>query len=101
MRRGTTPVITLTVDGVDLENAGNLYVTFRQGNHILTKQTGDSGFAVSGQVIGVHLAQNETLDMDAGMVEVQVRGIDSGGEAFASEIAMLPVKQVLLEGVIR
>jgi hypothetical protein len=80
---------------------GNLYVTFRQGNHILTKQTGDSGFAVSGQVIGVHLAQNETLDMDAGMVEVQVRGIDSGGEAFASEIAMLPVKQVLLEGVIR
>lgn len=33
MRRGTTPTITITTD-IDLSNAINLFVTFKQGDRI-------------------------------------------------------------------
>lgn len=105
MYRGTTPTYTLTVPDHDLTNK-SVYVTIAQRHTKLTL-AGDR-LAVSayetqeetGSRIIFTLTQEETLRMTVGDATVQVRFIDAGGTAWATEIGRLTVNPVLMERVI-
>lgn len=97
MTRGTTPDYVITVE--DMESLGNssVYVTLRQGDVVVTKETDD--VAIEGNQITVCLTQEETLAFNEGYAQMQVRGV-TNGDAWASPIVDVPVKPVLLEEII-
>lgn len=104
MRRGTTPVITVTVDA-DLTGL-SLHLAFSQaGCSPLFVKTGDE-LAVTVEddqtVIECALTQEDTLKLSAGgSVEVQVRAVaDGGAVAIATDIASIPVERILQDGVL-
>lgn len=97
MTRGTTPDYVITVE--DMESLGNstVYVTLRQGDVVVTKETDD--LSIEGNQINVSLTQEETLAFTEGYAQMQVRGV-TNGDAWASPIVDVPVKPVLLEEII-
>lgn len=102
MRRGTTPTLELTLTGVDSIASDTLYVTVKQSQKEITK-TNDALTVVVGEtdtVISLYLTQQETLSLKRGTAEVQVRGISSLGDAWASDIATINIKEILKDGVI-
>ena len=100
MTRGTTPTITLTLETMDLTSLKSVYVTFCQSGKMLTKQSGDEGVDITEHTVSVSLSQEETLRFTPGTVEVQLRGLTNGGDAFATNVAKVAVKEVLLKEVI-
>ena len=100
MIRGTTPTIILTLNKVDLTSLKSVYVTFCQYGKMITKKNGDEGVAITEHSVSVSLTQEETLRLTPGTVEVQLRGLTKGGDAFATNVATVVVKEVLLEEVI-
>lgn len=100
MRRGTTPTVTIYVTGCELSDFDTIYVTFRQDMKIIDK-TGDS-ISVNGNTVKVFLSQTDTLMFDSSKrcVEVQLRAVNEGGVAIASNIRQVPVESILKEGVI-
>ena len=97
MTRGTTPDYVITVE--DMESLGNssVYVTLRQGDVVVTKETDD--VSIEDNKITVCLTQEETLAFTEGYAQMQVRGV-TNGDAWASAIVPVPVKPVLLEDII-
>lgn len=100
MTRGTTPTITLTVNELDLTELKSIYVTFCQAGKILTKQKGESGVEIDTHTVSIRLSQEETLRFSPGTVEVQLRGLTNGDNAFATNVGKVAVKDVLLKEVI-
>lgn len=105
MRRGTTPTLEITVDA-DLSGF-NIYLTFKNGDKLLTKTNDDLSIEYeSGQhpstTITAILSQEDTLSFKSGTTcEVQVRAVDdSGYPAVATTIGTLPVDRILLGGVL-
>ena len=97
--RGTTPVVTIQCD-FDIASCRELYITFKQNKTVLEKRLSDVNYV--GKVITIKLTQEETLMFDdtAGVVYVQIRGIDTHGNAFATGIAAMDVNKIIKEGVI-
>lgn len=100
MRRGTTPHIKLTIDGVSPDQCKSLYVTLKQGAVELTKEKSDCTF--DGDIIIVILTQQETLAFTSDKsVRVQVRGIlNSTHDAFATDIVSVEMNDILKDGEI-
>ncbi len=101
MIRGTTPDYILTIEGWDLTDK-TVFVTIRQNGTQLTKTGVELSIATddNGSTIAFMLSQKDTLSLQEGNAEVQVRFIDSDGVALATEIAPIQVKRVLYERVI-
>lgn len=102
MRRGTTPTLQLTLTGVEEISADTLYVTLKQSQREITKTNSDLTIEVleSESVINLYLSQRETLSLRKGPCEIQVRGINILGDAWASDIATIEIKEILKDGVI-
>ncbi len=100
MRRGTTPDIMLTLDGIDFENLRDVYITFKQDKNIITKTKPDISYDETTKEIGVHLTQEDTLSFHNGYVFVQLRALTDSGNAIATDIVQLNVDTILKEGVI-
>lgn len=102
MRRGTTPTLELTLTGVDAIASDTLYVTLKQSHIEITKTNPDLSVedGDSGSVINLYLSQQETLSLRKGTCEIQVRGINALGDAWASDIAAINIKEILRDGVI-
>lgn len=101
MYQGTTPALTLNVEGADLTDK-TVFVTIRCGNYSLTK-TGDSlavTYAEDHSIVIVRLSQSETLMMKEPEAEVHVRFIDSTGNAEATSKATFDVEESLYRSVI-
>lgn len=101
VKRGTTPIFTLTVNGESLKKC-KVFVTFEQNGIILTK-TGDSldiEQTENGSKVSVYLDQAETLGFSVGEVNVQIRWIDFMNNAKATDIQTLNIEPILLEEVI-
>ena len=101
MRRGTTPTITVTVDGDVTEYT--LYLAFKAGSETRVKTGEDLDVSVvdGSTVITCKLTQADTLAMTAKTCEVQVRAVkDSGATALATDIGAIPVKRILQQGVL-
>lgn len=104
--RGTTPSITLNVNGVDLSDA-SLWPTV-----IVTVKSGRSAFDVdrdkltlastdAGCSVAFALTQAQTLALSAmRTVHVQLRAKDAEGNAIASPIVSVKVGDVLKDGEI-
>lgn len=98
MRRGTTPTLKIRIKGADLSEMENIYVTIKQEGKEVTK-TGDE-ISIEGDMILVHLTQEDTLKFRQSCVWVQMRATTKDGLAVASNIRMLEMKDVLMDGVI-
>lgn len=99
----TTPTITLEVEGVDLTQNQDVYVTMLQGNTELQK-TGedlDISYAQEKSTIVLSLTQEESADFQPSRtVQVQVNWITDEGERGATNIATIKVFRNLLDEVI-
>lgn len=102
MRRGTTPTLELTLTGVDAIASDTLYVTLKQSQREITKTNDDLSIEAgeTESVINLYLSQQETLSLRKGTCEIQVRGINALGDAWASDIAAINIKEILRDGVI-
>lgn len=127
MRRGSTPIVVLdfTVDSLgdiaeeyyhdgDIFQNCDVYVTIDQNGNQVTRSTFDDDGTVTfapiyddddeteriGTRIFVFLSQQDTLNLDVGRAEVQVRWIQSDGTAHVSDISAITITRVLLEEVI-
>ena len=104
IRRGTTPALIITAEGVDLTGC-TVYVTIWQSITKLIKKTGDDGSVWmdvedNNTIIYVVLSQAESLSFKQGKALVQIRWVEEDGTAHASDIASTNLHRVLQEGVI-
>lgn len=98
MRRGTTPTITITTD-IDLTEASNLFVTFKQGDRVVFEKTLDDVTVGETQVV-CELSQNDTLALrDGKPVRFQIRAT-LGDSKVASNVMTASVGEILKGGMI-
>ena len=98
MRRGTTPTFNVTCD-VNLTGY-TIYLTLEQGTVELTL-TPECEATETGCTLAVTLTQEQTLLFNDKMkASMQIRAIDAGGTAIASNIMTVDVGRILKEGVI-
>ena len=97
MRRGTTPTITITTD-IDLTQASNLFVTFKQGDRIAFEKTLDEVTVTENSVI-CELTQSDTLALKDGLVRFQIRAT-LGDSKVASNIMTANADEILKGGAI-
>ena len=97
--RYTTPVFTLTFseEHLDLTEATDVFVTFRQAGKAMTV-TGED-LTVEKKTISVSFTQEETAEFCVGDVEIQANWVISGKRA-ASEIVKYQFTDQLLKQVI-
>ncbi len=86
--QGLTPTITVTVpETVDLTEAANVYVSFKQGAKLLKPE----GFTVAAHQVGIYLTQEDTLSFAVGAVEIQINWTYAGGQRGATKPVILSV----------
>lgn len=104
MIRYTTPILPLEVEGIDLTQNEDVYVTLEQGCIELTKKD-DLSMSYDSETnitsISFMLTQEETAAFSlAKAVDVQVNFINEAGIRDATNIATIPVMRNLLDKVI-
>ena len=101
MYQGTTPALTLNVEGVDLTDK-TVFVTIRCGNYIMTVSGDDVAvsYAEGVSTVIIRLTQQQTLRMKESTATVQIRFVDENGNADATNKADFDVKSVLYRAVI-
>lgn len=98
MRRGTTPTITITTD-IDLSDASNLFVTFKQDGCKVVEKTLDDVTVTEDSVV-VPLSQADTLVFDSTkQVKFQIRAT-LGDDKVASNVMSATVNEILKQGEI-
>lgn len=100
MRRGTTPYLTIRTDQ-DL--TGYRYVVFTIEDRTGTEINVDSNsgnMQVLPDSVTVKLTQADTLALQKGAIKMQIRAVDTGGNAIASNIMQSNLEDVLKDGVI-
>lgn len=100
MRRGTTPTFEITVNGIEVVEMENVYITFKQYKKILTKYMEDITVDESKNALYVTLSQGETLMFSRGYAYMQLKIMTKDGFVTASEMRMEPVEEILEESVI-
>ena len=106
-RRGTTPTHIFKTS-VDLSNAQELYLTYKQGDNVRIEKTledvtiepvvDDEKFQ---SLVRVTLTQADTLGLKANeFVDIQARVKFPNEKALASDILNVPVRGILKEGII-
>ena len=97
MGRGTTPLYTIKFTGISLSDIGDIYITFEQtkSSQELTKHYPE--VAVGDGYAYVQLSQAETLAFQKGSAKMQIRFLDTNGNAFKSTIVNVQVSDVLYE----
>ncbi len=93
MRRGTTPTLTIQTD-MDLSEF-KVYVTLSQG--AVQK---DFVPSVSEKEVTIELTQEDTLAFEKGNAKLQIRAVDEGGHAIASNVMTVNITEILKEGII-
>lgn len=109
MIRYTTPILPLEVEGIDLTNNEDVYVTLvqklEQKSVELTKSGSDLTVQYNAETdistITFSLTQEETAAFDVNKrVDTQVNFINNAGVRDATDIATIPVMRNLLDNVI-
>lgn len=96
IRRGTTPTITMELEGLPDIDIKRAVFTMGQGDIRISKEV-----AVEEQTIAVRLSQEETLQLAAGRdVKIQIKILDEAGGVWATRIANEGVTDILNEEVL-
>lgn len=98
MRRGTTPSITFTLP-FDRDLVDELWLTISQKSREVLTRTKDE-MIVSGNFVTANLTQKDTLRLERGKADIQVRIKTTAGEAYASNIKTVSVDDILKDGEI-
>lgn len=101
MYQGTTPTLVLRVKNRDLTGA-TVFVSIRTGTNVITKTGTDLAMTASDEdtIVVCTLSQIETLKLNEGDAQVQIRFVDSTGTALATTKAKARVNDVLYKRVI-
>ena len=99
MTRGGTPTFVIELEGVDMTDIKQVYVTFRQGAFVLTKKKKDMILSNTGLTFS--LKQKETLRFKEGTAQLQIRVLTEGGLVMATDIMEEDVTPVLSGEVIK
>lgn len=102
MIRGTTPTHSFIIP-FEIANISIVSVAYSQnGNVVVEKVISDCEITVEAgkTTISTKLTEEETLDLTAGNVEIQIRLGDSTGDRYASDIIKTTVKRLLKDGVL-
>ena len=98
MIRGTTPTIKFTLP-FEYDLVEELWLTISQRSKELFTLKKDR-MTNDGNTVSVKLTQVETLNMDPGPVQIQVRGRTADGTAFASRVKNKDAEETLKDGEI-
>ena len=102
MRRGTTPTLTIKLNGMMVEDLKTIWVTFKQKDIVLTKTEADVGKDIEENALTVPFTQEDTLAFKSGNVKVQIRALlEDGTTAIASKIKTFDMEDILQEGVMQ
>ena len=94
MIQGTTPIHIFKIP-FDTELIENVRIIYAQnGNVVLTKELKDC--TIENGAVMVKLSQEETFAFDAKFpIDIQIRVLTNGGDALASRVERLPIREVL------
>lgn len=106
MKRGSTPLVTLSVEGEEFKNS-TVIVTIDQDGTQITKSSAGSDLKLTKVYdedtgdflrtdITVYLSQADTLKLEVGQARIQIRWVDILGYAYVSDISTIAVDEVLL-----
>lgn len=99
MYQGTTHLLVLEVEDVDLSQMSKVQVSIRTINgKLITKTTPEIDVA-TGQ-IAIRLEQVDTLALPEGSLRCQVRWIDANGNVNTSEVGYVDVTGIQTDNVI-
>lgn len=100
MYRGTTPTHVFTDLPVSREEISNLWICYSQnGKEVFSVNLVETMF-IADNALELTLSQMQTLSLEKGRAEIQMRILLTDGTALASEAVSLPVKEISREGVI-
>ena len=99
MKRWTTPIIPIRINGIDLKSCTTIWVTIKQGDKEVTKDTPDGVIVSDVNRLLVLLTQEETAIFDEGEAFIDVR-LFKDDRAFATKIRRISIEDVLREGLI-
>ena len=102
MYKGTNPTVILLFEGIDLTNQ-TVQVSLRLSNgETMIRATPEIGVSVTdgNSLVFIPFTQAETLQLPAGVCQVQLRCIDSVGNARVSEPAALDILGILTDNII-
>ena len=102
MRQGSTPTLMIKIKKHDLSNAAAIVVTFRQGAKLYNFEADRLTVVASGDAstLALTLTQEETLAMRPGGLTLQVRWVNTDGEAFTTDVASVSNLEALYKEVI-
>lgn len=96
MVQGTTPTLAFEVTGYTF-SGDTVYVYIKQLSTMITKSGDDVDVAVDGEnsTVSVVLTQQETLSLEPGTAETQIRAITSDGVVVASDVIQFTITKIL------
>ena len=100
MIRGTTPTIRIGIKNIDLTQLEAFYLTFKQNNVVVEKNIDEVIIDEENSCVICKLTQEDTLKLNYGPAEMQIRLKDTAGLAFATTIKTIDVGKILKGGVI-
>ena len=87
MYRGSTPRYNIYISGMQISDLANLQITFTQKRAIkIEKSLSDMTIDTEANTASFSLTQEETMDLEVGMVDKQIRVIDISGQVTLTRI---------------
>lgn len=87
MYRGSTPSYNIYISGMQISDLANLQITFTQKRAIkIEKSLSDMTIDTEANTASFSLTQEETMDLEVGMVDKQIRVIDTSGQVTLTRI---------------
>ena len=87
MYRGSTPSYNIYISGMQISDLANLQITFTQKRAIkIERSLSDMTIDTEANTASFSLTQEETMDLEVGMVDKQIRVIDTSGQVTLTRI---------------
>lgn len=87
MYRGSTPKYTIYLSGIYLADLANLQITFKQKGQIMAERSlTDMAIDPDANSASFSLTQEETMKFKVGMIDKQIRVMDSEGQVTLTRI---------------
>lgn len=87
MYRGSTPRYNIYISGMQISDFANLQITFTQKRAIkIERSLSDMTIDTEANTASFSLTQEETMGLEVGMVDKQIRVIDTSGQVTLTRI---------------
>ena len=101
MYRGSTPVYTIYMDGLQFSDLANLQITFTQDHQIMIERSlNDMTIDTKANTASFSLTQEETMQLKVGTVDKQIRLMNGGGTVTLTRIFRERVEPNIREDLI-